>query len=241
MNQGVTEQVVIHERFRGPPDSGNGGYVCGLIGREFDEPASVSLRVPPPLERPLDLHRGEDGKLELRDGDMVVADGGPAELLLEVPEPPSVEEADDAVERFLFWHDHPFPGCFVCGTDRSYPDGLRIFPGQVEGRAIVAAPWIPDIGLAGDGGTLAPELMWAVLDCPTSFGAVLLGVMGTSVLARLTAELHGAVRPGEPHVVIGWPIGRDGRKSEGGSAVFTADGQLLARAKGLWIELKQEG
>ena len=39
-------------------------------------------------------------------------------------------------------------------------------------------------------------------------------------------------------MVIGWPIGRDGRKSEGGSAVFTADGELLARARGLWIELR---
>jgi hypothetical protein len=209
-----------------------------LIGRQIEGPASVSLRVPPPLERPLDLRGGDGGKLELHDGNVLVADGASAELELQVPEPPSLEEAEQAVERFVFFHDHPFPGCFVCGPGRSYPDGLRIFPGQVESRAVVAAPWIPDADLAGENGTLAPELIWAVLDCPTSFGAGLLGGVGTSVLARLTAEILGNVRPGEPHVVIGWPIGRDGRKSEGGSAIFTADGELLARAKGLWIELK---
>jgi hypothetical protein len=38
--------------------------------------------------------------------------------------------------------------------------------------------------------------------------------------------------------VIGWPIGEDGRKREGGSAIFTIDGELLASAAGLWIELK---
>ena len=229
--------VVIHERFRGPDTSGQGGYSSGLIGREIEGAASVSLRVPPPLERPLELRRDDD-RLALYDGDVLVADGGPAELSLDVPDPPSVQEADDAVERFVFWHDHPFPGCFVCGPDRAYPDGLRIFPGQVEGKAIVAAPWIPDADLAGEDGTLAPELIWAVLDCPTSFGSALLGLTGTSVLARLTAEIAGHVRPGEPHVVNGWPNGRDGRKSEGGSAIFTAGGELLAMSRGLWIELK---
>ena len=234
----MAEPVVIHERFRGPDTSGNGGYSCGLIGREFDGPASVSLRVPPPLERALELHHGDNGKLELRDGDVVVAEGEPSELDLEVPEPPSAEEAGQAVERFLWWEDHPFPACFVCGPGREYPDGLRIFPGKVAERSIVAAPWTPDPGLAGDGGMVAPELVWAVLDCPTSFGSALMGLVGTSVLARLTAELLGEIRAGEPHVVIGWPIGREGRKSEGGSAVFTADGELLARARGLWIELR---
>jgi hypothetical protein len=238
MNQDVAGPVVIHQRFRGPDTSGNGGYSCGLIGREVEGPASVSLRVPPPLERPLELHRNGEGTLELRDGEVVVADGRPAKLELDVPEPPSLEEAEEAVERFVFSHDHPFPGCFVCGPGRAYPDGLRIFPGQVEGRAMVAAPWIPDEGLAGENGALAPELVWAVLDCPTGIGSSLLGLTGTSVLARLTADLIGEVRPGKPHVVIGWPIGSDGRKSEGGAAIFTAAGELLARSRGLWIELK---
>ena len=127
--------IVIHERFRGPDTSGNGGYSCGLIGREIAGPASVSLRVPPPLERTLELHRGDDGKLELRDGDVVVADGGPAELELDVPDPPSIEEAEEAVSRFAFWNDHPFPGCFVCGARPRLSRRAADFSGARWGRA----------------------------------------------------------------------------------------------------------
>jgi hypothetical protein len=233
-------QVVIDERFRGPPASANGGYACGLVGREIAGPAWASLRVPPPLGRALELHERARGELELRDGDVVVAEGGPAELSGDVPEPPAIADAARSVERFAWWHDHPFPGCFVCGPDRAEGDGLRIFPGQVGDRAIVASTWTPAASLAGSDGSLPPELVWAVLDCPTSFGAALDGAAaGPAVLARLTAELAGTVRAEQPHVVIGWPIGREGRKAEGGAAIFTAGGELLARSRGLWIELKQ--
>jgi hypothetical protein len=237
MNQDVPGPVVIHERFRGPDTSGNGGYTCGLIGREIGRPASVSLRVPPPLERPLELRRGDDGRLELCDGDVLVADGAPAELALEAPEPPSVAEAEAAVERFALWGEHPFPQCFVCGPDRSHPDGLRIFPGQVGDREVVAAPWTPHPGLAMDG-RLPAEVVWAALDCPTSFGGELGRSPATSVLGRLTARLLRPLEVGRPYVVIGWPLEAEGRKWSGGSAIFSEAAGLCAFAQGLWIELK---
>ena len=42
----------------------------------------------------------------------------------------------------------------------------------------------------------------------------------------------------EPCVVIGWPISVSGRKYEVGTAMFNEDGELCARARGLWIELR---
>ena len=46
-------------RFNGPPDSAQGGYACGLVAERIDSPgAAVSLRAPPPLERPLEVRRG---------------------------------------------------------------------------------------------------------------------------------------------------------------------------------------
>ncbi len=51
------EMVVIERRFRGPADSGHGGYTCGLLAREIPGAAEVSLRVPPPLEE----FRGRSG------------------------------------------------------------------------------------------------------------------------------------------------------------------------------------
>jgi hypothetical protein len=43
----------IEERYRGPPDSGNGGYVCGLVAGFLGGSAEVTLRRPPPLDRTL--------------------------------------------------------------------------------------------------------------------------------------------------------------------------------------------
>ena len=40
--------IVIDRRFRGPAESGNGGYACGVFAR--GEEAEVTLRLPPPLE-----------------------------------------------------------------------------------------------------------------------------------------------------------------------------------------------
>ena len=42
----MTGTLVIGSRFCGPPDSGNGGYVCGLIADYLGGPAEVTLRKP---------------------------------------------------------------------------------------------------------------------------------------------------------------------------------------------------
>jgi hypothetical protein len=44
------ETLVIASRFRGPPNSGNGGYVCGLLAKNLSGPVSVRLKAPPPLD-----------------------------------------------------------------------------------------------------------------------------------------------------------------------------------------------
>ena len=36
--------ITIDKRFRGPPNSGNGGYVCGLIADHIDGSAEITLR-----------------------------------------------------------------------------------------------------------------------------------------------------------------------------------------------------
>src|SRR5512138_2743309 len=66
--------ITIDTRFRGPPNSANGGYACGLLARHVDKRgAEVTLRAPPPLARPLDVVAGERDVTDLRDGDRTVA------------------------------------------------------------------------------------------------------------------------------------------------------------------------
>ena len=73
--------LVIDRRFNGPPGSANGGYTCGLLATAAGlDAAEVTLRLPPPLARPLAF----DGK-RLLDGDALVAEVVAAPLDLDVP------------------------------------------------------------------------------------------------------------------------------------------------------------
>jgi hypothetical protein len=45
----MTGSLNVARRFCGPPDSGNGGYVCGFIAGFVEGAAEVTLRLPPPL------------------------------------------------------------------------------------------------------------------------------------------------------------------------------------------------
>jgi hypothetical protein len=228
-------KVVIDPRFHGPPESGQGGYTCGLLAREIPGAAEVSLRLPPPLERALTVERDGDGALLLRDGDAIVAEGRPVTLDLEVPPAVGLEEARAAVARFEGFTRHAFPTCFACGPGRDEGDGLRLFPGQVEGRDVLACPWTPDPELAGDDGHVRPEFVWAALDCPTAFAC---DMSSPIVLARLTGRIDRPIPSGEPHVITAWHLGRDGRKHHGACAIASLEGEVLAMSHALWIQLK---
>lgn len=235
----MTETVTIPPRFNGPPESGNGGYVCGVTALLLgDGPAETTLRVPPPLDGPLTAHRTGDG-VELRDGDAVVAESVPAAVDLELPAPVTPDEAARAVVAFDiegYRSRHAFPTCFTCGPDRAPGDGLRIFPGMPDGgRARVMWPWVPASSLAAADGLVAPEIVWAALDCPSGFAVMEPGTV--HVLGRLAVAIDRRPNPGEDLVVAGWPIGREGRKGYGASAIWDAEGRLVARGRATWIRI----
>jgi hypothetical protein len=239
----VAEFVAIPDRFNGPPGSANGGYTCGVVATLVgSEVVQVSLRAPPPLERALAVTRHEGGRVELHDGGAIVAEGEPAELLLDVPEAVSPEQAA-AVSRagMKRWATgHPFPTCVVCGPQRGEGDGYRVFPGELdEGGGVFAAPWTPDATLDDGHGYVRPECVWAALDCPTSAPVANFGEGPPLVLARLTARLGCPVRMNEPHVLVAWPLEVEGRKRHAASALFDERGMLLCASRALWIELRE--
>jgi hypothetical protein len=236
----VAKEVVIERRFRGPPASANGGYTCGILASALGRTcAQVNLRKPPPLDRPLTVEL-DDGGVRLVDGAELIADGRPLEdLEVELPTPPRLHDAEDADRRYPYYDDHAFPACFVCGPDREPGDGLCIYPGPIEGRTIMACAWTPESDLADADGGVAPEIVWAALDCPSGNAAHHFARdERPMVLARLRAKLARAVAVGRPHIVVGWPIGRDGRKHSSGTALFDAAGEPVAFAEALWIELR---
>ena len=231
----MSETLTVPARFNGPLESGNGGYSAGALAAFLDGPVEVTLRRPVPLDVELDVVREEDGSVRALARDALVAEARPAPGFdLDPPAAVSVEEARDAVERYRGLFDGPFSRCFVCGRARD--DAFGVFAGAVEGRRLVASPWTPPAWAAGEDGNVRPELVWAVLDCPTFFATYIDDVLRQAVLGRLTARLDAPVRAGEEHVVIGWPIEVEGRKRHAGSAVLSAGGEPLAVAHALLIE-----
>lgn len=229
----------IDRRYCGPPTSANGGYACGLVAALVDGDAEVTLRAPPPLDQPLVLER-VDGGAQLRAGDQIIATAAPTTLDLVAPPPVSFAEAERATQRYPWTKGHPYPTCFGCGPERAAGDGLRIFPGAVEGRRVAAAPFTPDASLAGADGRVRPEIVWAALDCPSWFGMYCFDPDWKEMvlLGRLAAHLQARPRVGDRCVAAGWSIGRQGRKIHCGSALFSETGALLAIARATWIALK---
>lgn len=235
----MSDSITVDRRFRGPPDSGNGGYSCGRLAQFIDGPACVRLRVPPPLEVALQVTVA-DARVELHHGDRLVAEAWPALLDIAIPAPPSQAEAVEAAKHFRAFDNHFFPSCFVCGTGREHDGGLQVFAGPVAGRAEqVALVWQPDASLADETGTIKPEFIWSALDCPGAYSFtpadnhfVLLG--------ELNAELYRLPKVGDALRLLGWNIKADGRKHTTGTALFDVDDRCIAAARAIWFEVAVE-
>jgi hypothetical protein len=218
--------VIVPGRFNGPPRSANGGYACGLVAALLGGEAEVTLRAPPPLDRELEVVRAGDSRVEVRDGETLVAEAEPASVDVEVPAAVSPAEAEEASSRYAGFAHHAYPTCFTCGPKRE--DGLGIFAGPVAGRdGLVAATWTPE-------GEPPPEVVWAALDCPGGWAVDDFQREGV-LLGRLAARIDRLPAPGEPLVVLGWRVGEEGRRRYAGSALATADGEVLARSRSTWI------
>jgi hypothetical protein len=232
--------MIIPSRFCGPPGSGNGGYVCGRIAAYLDGPVTVTLRRPPPLATPMTIERDDERSVRLRHGPTLIAEAAtaPDRLAPRIPYPVAAAEALMAAGRARYYTDPFFPDCFVCGPGRSPGDGLRIFPGPVAGRPLWAAPWTPDLSVAGADGRVRPEMVWAALDCPSGIAAMEAAFLSTDtaiLLGQLTVSLAELPAAGDQCQVMAWPEGRDGRKLTAGSALVGPAGQVLAEARAVWL------
>jgi len=220
--------LIIDERFKGPPNSGNGGYVCGLLSQFVDGPAvTVRLLLPAPLDTKLVVQDTKKG-VALLNGDVVIAEAWPSKVMTKPFGCPSYEAAEAASRRYRGFTSHWFPCCFVCGPDRN--DGLHVFPGPLQGEDRLACPWIPDASLASASGSVSHEFLWAVLDCPGSFtfpqpaGKAI-------VLGEFQVEIIGDVSVGERCVLVAWQIANHGRKYHTATALFDESG--ICQALGL--------
>jgi hypothetical protein len=222
-------------RFNGPPGSANGGYACGVIAAHVPaQLVEVTLVHPPPLDTAL-LVEETGPTYEVRPaGGVVVAVAKPVDEPVDVV-PPVLDIPADAAAAVAD-ANHPFRSCFTCGPDREPGDGLRIFVKHLPGQSILADLWTPDESLADDDGAVRPEIVWAALDCPGGWAAFNRIPGGVAVLGRMTAHVERVPHVGEPCVVVATSDWHDGRKIGAHSALYTADGELLAAARAVWID-----
>lgn len=228
------EEVSIAQRFCGPPKSANGGYSCGILSKHIQGACQVRLHQPPPLNKPISLSES-NGEWLLKDRDQLIGSAKSAVLAMVPPVPPTHQQARSAQKHYRGHQQHSFPTCFVCGPDRNHNDGLRLFCGAVEGRDMVACEWQPHTDLLDDTGNVKSEFIWSALDCPSYFA---LETDKTCLLAQMTAAIDKPVPGAKPHIVYAWQRAIDGRKHYSAAAISTIDGELLARAEHLWIEIK---
>ena len=82
----VTETLLVPARYRGPANSGNGGYVAGALAHEVGETGAravaVALRQPAPLDATMRIIGTETG-LELAFGGAVVAQASMVDRAIE--------------------------------------------------------------------------------------------------------------------------------------------------------------
>lgn len=234
------QQVIIPKRFCGPAQSGNGGYASGVLAELISGPCEVTLRAPPPLDRVMRVTRAQDGGLCLHDDERLIAEAALTEVDSAVPDPVSWLEAERASRGFPGFHSHPYPACFVCGTERAAGDGLRIFPGPIAGRNIAAAPWRPSSDLYDARGRLQPRFVWAALDCPSWFGfSSFAESVPPILLGRLASAITRLPERDERCVVVGWHIGSQGRRIACASALYSENGECLAYSRSTWVTLLQ--
>jgi hypothetical protein len=236
--------IIIDRQFSGPPHTSNGGYACGVMANFIDGAAEVTLRRPPPVDKLLEIEKTRDDEFILYDEKGIIAEATSTKLEIDVPSPPYFEEAHKSTANaaqitatFPILTSTLYCNCFVCGTQREEGDGLRLFPGAVEGKNSVATTWIPDASFADETGYVRNEIVWAALDCPTGW-ALLHKQIAEGLLGRLSAQVHNRVRSEEKYVVCAWKVAQEGRKTFSASALFSEDGLLFAKAKAVWIELK---
>jgi len=238
----MDETVIINKQFTGPPEYGQGGYVCGVVAGLIGSNAEVTLRQPAPVEKSLKVQRFDEGGVAVLDDDTLIAEASSITLDIDVPLPVSLSEAEAASKLFFGFEHHPVPTCFVCSPQIPEEGGLSIFPGPIEERSVVATPWTPAARLGRADGKVESKFLWAVLDCPSGWALNIAGFVGSApfdpiVLGRLSGKIMEPVEVGQRCIVIGWSIGMEGRKGYAGSAIYSSNGALHVVGRATWIKI----
>ena len=116
---------------------------------------------------------------------------------------------------------------------------MPVHPGRCPTPNLVACDWIALPAFTDENGLVKPEFVWSALDCPSFFGLDLPYVDGkVLLLGEMQAAILQPLPSDQSLVVYGWKRNIEGRKHYAGAAIANANGDILAHAEHLWIEIK---
>ena len=223
------ETVTIPPERCGFPGYALGGYTAGLMATAAGEPLEVTLRQPVRTGVALQIDV-DDGTVQLRDGEEILAEGTRQAPSVDVAHRPSLEDAAESTSRYPGPDEHPQPACFCCSPARDPGDGLRVHTTPVDGHpdSLVQGRWAPHERFANGDGVLPGALVWAALDCPAIW-SVWHRTGEDTMTGRLSTRVERPVLAGRPYVVIGWMTGSEGRRRFAAAAVLDENGDVAAR------------
>lgn len=228
-------QITVENRFQGIEGIAQGGHVAGMVASSIGDDVAIAFRSPCPLETPLTLE-GVDGRHQLLWEDTVILETDPDDS---TPEPPAFVTWEDAVVA-REWaenqtHVQAITTCFSCGSS---PDTLRVHAGKVDGTPLYASPLAFPSWTAIDG-RVEHRFLWAPIDCAAGWRVSMGEGSKPALTGRLRVTVHDDVSPAERLVVVAAADAEwDGRKRTARSAIYRADGTLVAASESLWIALR---
>src|SRR5665213_2038058 len=97
MNAAQSTVFQVAARYCGPPGSANGGYICGVVAGHIQQPVTVRLLRPPPLDTALALHGVERGLWAVDDAGLRCIEArATLPLELAIPGSPGYAQAQDS-------------------------------------------------------------------------------------------------------------------------------------------------
>ncbi len=230
------DTLIIEPLYNGPPQSANGGYLIGLLGKYLEGSYMSRLFAPPPLDTPMRIMRNEDGSVDVYDGNQIIAHAEQA--IFEKPELPqsSMEEAAKGARKYVGLDlTYKYHHCFVCGMARPIADGLHIYAGPIDSSTF-GAPWYPLKLHADKEGMILPEFIIGALDCPAGIACMgsppkllILGSMWVNIVANAPTGIDYFILSACEKV--------EGRKHYGSSILYDTNQRLIAYSKSIWISI----
>lgn len=227
--------------FQGPTGNGQGGWTAHRFASRFDQPVTIALRAPVPLDTDLTVVE------PLRDDTVwsLTAPDGTVVMRAERWEPRfadtaavSIDDATSGRSRFSdLVVEHPVPHCFSCGIQ---PDSMRTHAGplDVDGHRFATDWTVPEWAIDRRG-AVDHGALWAALDCTAAWWVAYSRERRTAFTVQYAAEVSHPIDPACTYALVGWSGEHDpawdGRKRHAASAAFAADGTCVARSVSLWV------